>query len=347
MTEQIALFVDHSNNRSLVEESLRDDYELLLEQDDPLESNPDLILLDWNGYQRREQDVKQYKDERINGGDKVAVLPVVLLARESELSRARKQLRGPVDDMLLIPLPRDLFRTRLENLLTQRRLSVELKQFNETLQQRVQQKTRTIREREENIVFKLVTASTHRDEETGAHIKRLGLSAEVMAEELGWDQDRVNDIRLAATMHDIGKIGIPDGILQKPGDLTDDEFETMQSHTKLGAEIIGDTDVDLLKMARDIAWTHHEQWDGSGYPRGLSGEDIPAVGRLVAIVDVYDALTHDRVYRDAMPEEKALGIIEEDTGSHFEPAMYECFRSVLPELREIRDMTPEDDISLT
>jgi putative two-component system response regulator len=152
-------------------------------------------------------------------------------------------------------------------------------------------------------------------------------------------------IRLAAQMHDVGKIGIPDSILRKPGKFTAEEFEIMKKHTEVGARILEGSEVPLLSMAQEIALCHHERWDGSGYPRGLVGESIPESALIVGVVDVYDALVNDRVYRPAFREEEALSIMIAGNGEHFSPHMFDCFLSVLPILRQIREEVKEDKIS--
>ncbi len=159
---------------------------------------------------------------------------------------------------------------------------------------------------------------------------------------LGWPQEQVQNIRLAAPMHDLGKIGIPDAILQKPGKLTAEEFEVMKSHTTLGARMLGSSGSAILQMGQEIALAHHERWDGSGYPRGLSGLAIPESARIVAIVDVYDALTHRRIYHDALPEAEALEIMEAGRGKQFDPFLFGVFLSILPELRRIAEANPDE-----
>ena len=158
---------------------------------------------------------------------------------------------------------------------------------------------RAIRIAHEETIHRLVTASLCRDEETGMHIKRTGLLSELLARAAGWSEADAEIIRLAAPMHDVGKIGIPDAILQKPGKLTPAEFETMKTHTLIGAGMLDGSQSAILAMAREIALCHHEHWDGTGYPRGLAGMAIPEPARILSIVDVYDAMTHSRVYRSA------------------------------------------------
>jgi HD-GYP domain-containing protein (c-di-GMP phosphodiesterase class II) len=207
----------------------------------------------------------------------------------------------------------------------------------EALEREVRRRTQSIRHREEEIAMRLLAAAATRDGETGSHVRRIGLYAATIAEALGWETLRIADLRVAAPMHDIGKIGIPDAILRKPGALTEAEFRIMQDHTVIGARMLGDSDIPLLCMAREIALGHHEKWDGRGYPRRLVGEQIPVAARIVAIVDVYDAMVHRRVYKPAIPELEVLATMERSAGRDFDPALFEVFVGVLPAIRAIRD----------
>ncbi|MCK4838745.1 MAG: response regulator [Desulfobulbaceae bacterium] len=236
---------------------------------------------------------------------------------------------------IIKPFHKNEFLINVVNALERRRLTIESKRHREILEEEVRERTADIRNREEEIALHLISAAGHRDEETGEHIKRLGLYSVAIAEALGWDQERIDYIRVAAPMHDVGKIGIPDKILQKPGKLSSDEYEIIKGHTTIGGDILGGTTIPLLQMAKDIALFHHEKWDGTGYPQGLRGEDIPQAARIVAIADVYDALSHDRIYRKAYSEPDVLSIIGEKKGSHFDPAVFECFRAILPEMGNI------------
>ena len=204
------------------------------------------------------------------------------------------------------------------------------------LEEEVRRQTAVIRAREEEIALRLVCAADSRDEgETGSHIRRLGLYSELMAVNLGWSNGGADEIRIAAPMHDIGKIGIPDRILKKPGQLTESEFEIMKLHPEIGARILSNSDSALVQMARDISLGHHEKWDGSGYPYGLSGEDIPLSARIVAIVDVFDALIHKRVYKDEIPVGKAIGLMREGRGGHFDPELLDLFFELRDQMTEI------------
>ena len=199
--------------------------------------------------------------------------------------------------------------------------------------------------REEEIALRLVSAAEHRDAETGAHIRRIGLCSEILALACGWGPSAAEEIRLAAPMHDVGKIGIPDHILLKPGTLTSQEFSVIESHTTMGAAILTGSRVPLLRLACEIALTHHERWDGSGYPRGLARHQIPESGRLVAVADVYDALVHSRIYRPALSEDEALHIMSGARGRHFDPDVFDTFLEVLPEFREVRQRFDHEPVA--
>lgn len=230
------------------------------------------------------------------------------------------------------------------NALKRRQLTLQSKEYELRLEREVKERTAELHLREDEICYRLTAACEYRDEETSSHNRRLGLYAAVMARELGWKQKKVDEIRISATMHDIGKIGVPDHILFKQEKLSPEEFVIIKTHTSIGAKILSNSDLSLLQLAETIALSHHEKWDGTGYPAGLKGKDIPESARLSSIVDVYDALVHDRIYRAAIPEEKALEIMEKDMGSHFDPDMFEIFLKVLPLLRDIRMRVTEETI---
>ncbi len=229
------------------------------------------------------------------------------------------------------------------NALERRRLTLASKDYERCLEEKVREQTNEIRQSREEIALKLMAAQEYRHDETGAHVRRLGLYAEVIGERMGHTKEYTDMLRLAAPMHDVGKIGIPDSILTKRGKLSVDEFEIMKTHTVIGARILEGTAIELLNLARDIALDHHEKWDGSGYPRGTSGEDIPGAARIVAVLDVYDALVHKRVYRPALPEEEALAIIKDGRGSHFDPNVYDMFLQEGQQLRAIRQQIKDEE----
>ena len=212
----------------------------------------------------------------------------------------------------------------------------------EMLENEVHKRTMQIRKREEDIAIKLVSLTSFRDEETGAHVRRIGLYAAAMAKALDWKQVDIDNIRVAAPMHDIGKIGIPDRILRKAGALNDEEFNIIKQHTVIGSSLLSGTKIPILDMAADIAHFHHERWDGTGYPNGLVGESIPVAARITAIVDIYDALVHERVYKPAMKEDEALALMREMTGRHLDPNLMKVFLYLLPVMRRIRTEVCEE-----
>ncbi|MFC1486041.1 HD-GYP domain-containing protein, partial [Candidatus Latescibacterota bacterium] len=186
-------------------------------------------------------------------------------------------------------------------------------------------KNRELQEAYHDTVHRLVLAAEYKDPETGRHIERIGRYCALLAEKLGLPNDECQDILYAAPMHDIGKIGIPDDILMKPSRLTNEEFEVIKTHTILGANLVANSHAASLQLAGQIAITHHEKWNGEGYPRGLSGDEIPLVGRIVALADVFDAITSKRPYKDAYPVETACDIIKRERGRHFDPDMADIF----------------------
>jgi putative two-component system response regulator len=236
---------------------------------------------------------------------------------------------------LIKPFDKNEFMINIASALERRRYELRSKEYERQLEQEVRDRTADIRNREEEIALRLVWASEFRDDTTGEHIRRIGMFSAILAEALGFPKSFVDDIRIASPMHDVGKIGVPDHILLKPDKLTPAEFEIIKKHTEFGAGILGGSDIPLLQFASEIALTHHEKWDGSGYPRGLAGEDIPEASRIVAIVDEYDALSFDRIYRHAYPEERVLEILRQGKGTHFEPRIFECFMDTLPVLRHV------------
>ena len=180
-------------------------------------------------------------------------------------------------------------------------------------------------------LLRLTVASEMRDDDTGVHIVRIGFLAEALALVIGLPRDEAARLRQAAPLHDVGKIGIPDHVLKKAGPLVPEERAVMQRHPELGAAMLGASPVPLVRMARDVALTHHERWDGSGYPRGLAGEQIPLPARLFAVVDVYDAVTSDRPYRGPMPHDEAMDLVRAGSGSHFDPEAVRLFDGLMAE----------------
>jgi len=186
-------------------------------------------------------------------------------------------------------------------------------------------------------IHRLVLAAEYKDEDTGDHIVRMSRYSALTGEKLGFSEKEVENILYAAPMHDVGKIGIPDSILLKPGRLTDEEFETMKTHATMGAKILAHSKADILQLAQKIAISHHEKWNGKGYPQGLSGDKIPMAGRIVGIADVFDALTSRRPYKDPYPVEVALDIIRKERGEHFDPGVVDVFLENIDDILKIKE----------
>ncbi len=268
-------------------------------------------------------------------------IAVIMITGLDDRRSAKQALELGAYGYIIKPLERHEILINVYSALERRRLSLESLAYEKELEEKVEERTREMREREEEIAFRLVAAAEYRDDETGAHIQRVGLFSEALASRLGWDQEQTYLIKRAAPMHDIGKIGIPDNILRKPARLDAKEFEIIKQHTIIGHEILGGSEIPLLNMAAEIALYHHEKWDGTGYPQRLKGDRIPQSARLVAVVDVFDALMNDRIYRPALPEEKTLEIMREGNGSHFDPEIFEAFIAILPEFRQILANHPD------
>ena len=235
------------------------------------------------------------------------------------------------------------------NALRRRQLEMERRQYQGLLERRVVQRTGIlakavsrlgeaedrIQDSREESIHLLASAAEFRSDETGRHIQRMSLYCDLLAREMGFDEGRRDLVRLASTMHDIGKIGITDLILLKPGKLTVDEFEIMKRHAEIGYHILSRSKSDLCRLATLIAWTHHERFDGTGYPRRLAGDAIPLEGRLAAIADVFDAITSRRVYKPAQPPDVAFDILREERGRHFDPDLLNLFLGVRDEVQDI------------
>ncbi|MGE0759320.1 MAG: HD domain-containing phosphohydrolase, partial [Pirellulaceae bacterium] len=246
---------------------------------------------------------------------------VIILTGQADTRLAIDALTHGASAYLIKPIESAELLLQIERALERRRLLFERERHMQRLEEKVRQQTRALRIAHEETIHCLISASMWRDEETGAHIRRVGLCGAIMAEAIGWSTTAVEYLRLAAPMHDVGKIGIPDAILRKPGTLTPEEFAIMKTHTAIGARMLAGSPSPMLQMAEEIARCHHERWDGRGYPNNLYGTAIPESARIVSIVDVFDALTHDRVYRPAIPMEKALAMMDGERGRHFEPRL--------------------------
>jgi putative two-component system response regulator len=286
------------------------------------ELEPDLVLLDLampgiDGFQ-----VLQLLERLIEGP---VPLPVLVLTADITSETKHRALASGARDFLTKPFDHDEVRLRVANLLQTRRLQSDLKEYGDHLEQRVRERTYDLELARFEVLERLARAAEYRDDDTQEHAVRIGTVSAQIATEMGLDDFLVEQLKLAAPLHDIGKIGVPDAILLKAGPLTSAEREVMQRHAVIGANILSGSRSELMQLAEDIARTHHEWWDGSGYPYGLASNEIPLAGRIVAVADVFDALTHDRPYKDAWPVDRAIEEIVAQGRTQFDPAVVEAF----------------------
>ena len=254
-------------------------------------------------------------------------LPILVLTADITPEAKQRALSGGAKDFLTKPIDPPEVLLRIKNLLDTRFLHLQLQNQNLILEEKVRVRTRELEEAKLEILNRLARAAEFRDDATGEHTRRVGETAAALAGALGLPAAEVELIGRAAPLHDVGKIGIPDAILLKPGRLTIEEFEIMKTHTTIGAEILAGSRFPLLQLAQQIALTHHERWDGTGYPRGLKGEAIPLVGRVVAVADAFDAMTHDRPYRKALSTPEAWEILWEGAGAQWDAGLVEALAS--------------------
>jgi len=237
-----------------------------------------------------------------------------------------------VTDYVTKPFDAEELTLRIKNVVQLKSLNDFLANQNKVLETKVKERTMELEEllgivknTEIEVIKLLGSVSEYRDMETGNHILRVGYVSEFLARRIGLTDEECDMMLYASMMHDIGKVGISDAILLKPGKLTEEEFETMKTHTSMGRDMLSSSDMPLLKASTEIAFTHHEKWDGSGYPKGLKGEEIPIFGRIVAIADVFDALKSERPYKKAFDDDTVKEIFKKDSGSHFDPALANIF----------------------
>jgi len=321
----LLLVDDESANLHILKEILRHDYNLFFAKHGQAaleigrEQQPDLILLDVvmpgiSGFEV----CRALKQQ-----PRTALIPVIFVSSMSEtLDEARGFEAGAVD-YLTKPVSPAIVKARVATHLS----LVRIEELRETRLQ---------------IIQRLGRAAEYRDNETGLHVIRISHYARLLALAAGFLEQAADDLFHAAPMHDIGKIGIPDHILLKTGPLDEAEWQVMRRHPAIGAEIIGEHDSSLLSTARAIALAHHEKWDGSGYPLRLQGEDIPLAGRIIAVVDVFDALTTKRPYKEAWPLPEALAHLQSEAGRHFDPELVRLFMAELPQVLEIKRRWAED-----
>lgn len=271
--------------------------------------------------------------------------PVVIVTSDTDTATRLTALNAGAIDFLTKPVNPLEFQARIRNLMALVDARNKLADRAEWLRTEVEKAVREIREREEEIIDRLTIAASYKDLETARHTRRVGLYSEAIAICAGLPSRLCSDIRLASPMHDIGKVAIPDAVLLKRGKFTDEEFVMMQRHTVVGWDILRESKSSLLRLAAEIAGSHHERWDGTGYPHRLSGNAIPLSGRIVAIADNFDALTTERPYKEAWPVEQAVAYIRAQAGSQFEPACVAAFDKALSRILDImqRDRAENED----
>jgi putative two-component system response regulator len=259
-------------------------------------------------------------------------VPVLILTSDHTLEAKREALEAGANDLLTKPFSPAEVRLRVRNLLESRYLNLQLRKQNELLDERVRERTLELEIARLETLERLAHAAEYRDDDTGEHARRVGRVAALIAEGLGLGSATVEILRRAAPLHDVGKIGVPDAILLKPGRLTAAEFAIIQTHTTIGARILAGSEVPLLRTAEQIALAHHERWDGKGYPRQLARTAIPLVGRIVAVADTFDALVHDRAYKVAWELSAALEELKRERGRQFDPDVVDAFLELAPVL---------------
>lgn len=329
---RVLIVDDQDVNVLLLERMLRGaGYESIASTTDPREvcdlharNRYDLILLDlqmpgMDGFQVMEK-LRELEPD--------GYLPVLVITAQP--GHKLRALQAGAKDFISKPFELAEVLARVRNMLEVRLLHEALRDDNDALEQRVRERTADLRESQLEILFTMTRAAEHRDEDTGAHVKRISYYSQALARMLGRDEEFVDRIFFASPMHDIGKIGVPDHVLLKPGGFTPEEWEVMRGHTLMGARILGEGKSPYLKMGGEIALNHHERWDGRGYPNGLRGEAIPVSARIMNICDVYDALRSRRPYKPAFDHRTAMEVISRGDGrtqpGHFDPAILSTFR---------------------
>ncbi len=303
------------------------------------ENHVDLVLLDvmmpeMNGFE---------VTRKIRDDSRYTLLPIILVTALRETENRIMGIEAGCDDFLSKPIDKTELLARVRSLLKVKDYNDLLSVYQKKLETDVEERTAELKEALARIrsasletIYRLSRASEYKDEDTGTHLKRMSLYTVAVARRLGMDKEPLENLLYAAPMHDLGKIGIPDRVLLKPGKLDADEWQIMKQHTTMGAEILKDSEAEYIRTGEIIARTHHEKWDGSGYPAGLKGSQIPLVSRIVAIADVFDALCSRRPYKDPFSVEQSMTIIAEGKGSQFDPQVVEAFFAITDEILEIK-----------
>jgi len=334
MDKSLVLVVDDTReNIDIMVNILCDDYEMkvALNGEKALKiartnPSPDLILLDimmpgMDGYQ---------VCSLLKRDPATSEIPVIFLTAKTEVADEEKGFQLGAVDYITKPFSPTVIKARVDTHLRLHDQSI-------SLMTKINERTQELNETRLKIIQRLGRAAEYRDNETGFHVVRMAHYSRLIAMAYGGNDEWVDMLYNAAPMHDVGKIGISDNILLKNGKLTDEEWDMMKQHPQIGAEIIGEDDNPLIAMSRMIALTHHEKWDGTGYPNGLKGTDIPLESRIVAVADVFDALTSERPYKKAWASDDAVNLIIEGSGSHFDEEIVELFKQVLPDILKIKE----------
>lgn len=326
-TKTLLLVDDEPANLQVLRNIFGDDYRLLFAKDGDraLElahnESPDLILLDVMMPGKSGHAVCA----ALKADPTTRKIPVIFVTALADAENEARGFELGAVDYVTKPISAPVVRARVKNHLS-------LVRVDELVESRLA------------VVQRLGRAAEYKDNETGLHVIRMSYFSRLIALEAGMSNAWADTLLNAAPMHDIGKIGIPDAVLQKPGKLNPEEWAVMQKHAEIGAEIIGEDGSDLLQMAREVALHHHEKWDGSGYPKGLKGKDIPLSARIVALADVFDALTSERPYKKAWSIEQATDLLKEQSGQHFDPELVEAFFRSLPDILDVRERWQESQI---
>ena len=292
---------------------------------------PDLLLLDLHMPKLDGFAVM----EKLKAGLGNDYLPILVLTADSTRETRLKALEAGAKDFLTKPLDPLEVMNRIRNLLEVRLLYEDLRNQNVILEEKVRERTQELKDTRLEVIHRLGRAAEFRDEGTGLHLMRISRFSVCLSKAVGLPGDTTDLLYSASPMHDIGKIGIPDRILFKKGKLDEEEWAIMRTHTTIGADLLSGHDSPLMKTAAQIALTHHERWDGGGYPNGLRGEDIPMEGRIVALCDVFDALISQRPYKEKWPLGQAVMNIEAESGGAFDPYLVAKFHESLMEIKDV------------
>lgn len=325
---RILVIDDEENNVEILCRILeREGFDRIESTTDPREAvtlyvqhRPDLILLDLHMPHLDGLAVMSL----LNNIAESTYLPILILSGDLTPDARREALSRGAKDFVNKPFLQDELLLRIKTLLETRLLYLQIQTQNQVLEAKVHERTRALEEAQIEIVARLAVAAEFRDDNTGQHTQRVGQMSALLAKKLGLPETQVGLIRRAAELHDVGKIGVPDAILGKAGKLTAEEFAIVKTHTAIGARILSGGKFPLLRLAEEIAFSHHERWDGTGYA-GLTGSAIPLAGRIVAVADVFDALTQQRPYKPAWPIAEAVGEIDRQRGRQFDPAVVDAF----------------------